>query len=226
MATKKKNNLFIERKKRAQKLFKKLRELFPDARIMLRYNNPWELLVAVMLSAQCTDKKVNEVTEKLFKKYKTIRAYATAPLKQFENDIYQTGFYHTKTKHIIATAQIILVQHNGKVPQTMEELIKLPGVARKTANIILGNAFGIVEGIAVDTHVRRFALKFGLSRHRDTNKIEKDLMEIIPQKEWLVASYLMIEYGRRICPARKHDCINHPLSKLYPPAARMWPKAG
>lgn len=217
-------NNVSERKKRAQKLFKKLRQLFPHARIMLHYGNPWELLVAVMLSAQCTDKKVNEVTKKLFKKYKTIHSYASAPLKQFEKDIYQTGFYHTKAKNIIATARILIKKYHGKVPQTMEELTSLPGVARKTANIVLGNAFGIVEGIAVDTHVRRFALKFGLSSHKDTNKIEQDLMAILPKKDWLQASYLMIEYGRHICPARKHDCTNHPLSKIYPRAAKTWPK--
>ena len=213
-----------ERIKRAQKLFKKLDELFSRAHIILTHKNAWELLVAVMLSAQCTDKKVNEVTPKLFKKYKTIRAYAQASQKELEKDIYQTGFYKTKAKHIIATAQIVVKKYRGKVPSTMEELITLPGVARKTANIILGNAFGVIEGIAVDTHVRRFALKFNLTGNQDPNKIEQDLMQILPQKRWLRASYQMIEYGRNICPARKHDCTNHPLSKLYPPAARIWPR--
>lgn len=213
-----------ERKKLAQVLFKKLQKLFPQARIMLTHKNPWELLVAVMLSAQCTDKKVNEVTQKLFKKYKTIHAYANAPITKLEKDIFQTGFYHTKAKHIKQTAQIILEKYNGKVPKTMKELISLPGVARKTANIVLGNAFGIIEGIAVDTHVRRFALKFDLTRQRNTDKIEQDLMRLIPQKDWMRASYQMIEYGRNICPARKHDCKKHPLSIIYPPAAHHWPK--
>jgi len=214
-----------ERKKRAQKLFKKLDELFPHARIMLKHTNTWELLVAVILSAQCTDKKVNEITPKLFQKYETIQAFARASQKELEEDIYQTGFYKTKAKHIIATARIILEKYKGKVPQSMEELITLPGVARKTSNIILGNAFGIVEGIAVDTHVRRFALKFGLTSYTDPSKIEQDLMQILPQKRWLQASYQMIEYGRNICPARKHDCTNHPLSKIYPHAAHAWPRS-
>jgi len=219
------NSKLIERKRRADKLFKALNKLFPDARIMLRHKNPWELLVAVMLSAQCTDKKVNEVTKALFKKYKTIRAYANAPLKQFEKDIFQTGFYHTKAKHIICTAQIILKKYKGEIPHTMEELTSLPGVARKTANIVLGNAFGVVKGIAVDTHVRRFSLKFDLTDHHNTDKIERDLMELIPPKKWLKVSYQMIEYGRQICPARKHNCVDHPLSKIYPPAAKTWPRS-
>ncbi|MFA7201951.1 MAG: endonuclease III [Candidatus Paceibacterota bacterium] len=213
-----------ERKNRAHVLLKALQKLFPQAHIMLIHKNPWELLVAVILSAQCTDKKVNEVTQKLFKKYKTIQAYAYGTITELEKDIFQTGFYHTKAKHIKKTAQIILEQYKGKVPNTMEELLTLPGVARKTANIVLGNAFGIVEGIAVDTHVRRFALKFNLTHHKNTNKIEQDLMRLIPKKYWLKASYQMIEYGRQICPARKHICKNHPLSKIYPPAAHTWPK--
>ena len=211
-------------KKRALVLLHTLQKLFPKARIMLTHKNPWELLVAVMLSAQCTDKKVNEVTKKLFKKYKTVSAYANASPREFEKDIFQTGFYKVKTKHIIETAQIIQKKYKGKVPHTMEELTALPGVARKTANIVLGNAFRVVEGIAVDTHVRRFALKFKLTHEQNTNKIEKDLMELFPKKDWLRASYQIIEYGRTICPARKHRCENHPLSKLYPPAAHIWPK--
>ncbi len=210
-------------KQRAQKLLRKLNSLFPHARIMLTHKNPWELLVAVMLSAQCTDKKVNEVTKTLFKKYKTIADYANAPRKELERDIYQTGFYRAKAKHIQESAHIILTQYKGKIPSTMKELTLLPGVARKTANIVLGNAFGVIEGIAVDTHVRRFALKFGLTKHRDPNKIEQDLMRLIPKSKWLQTSYQMIEYGRNICPARKHDCANHPLSKIYPPATQTWP---
>ena len=211
-------------KKRALVLLHTLQKLFPKAHIMLTHKNPWELLVEVMLSAQCTDKKVNEVTKKLFKKYKTVSAYANASPREFEKDIFQTGFYKVKTKHIIETAQIIQKKYKGKVPHTMEELTALPGVARKTANIVLGNAFRVVEGIAVDTHVLRFALKFKLTHEQNTNKIEKDLMELFPKKDWLRASYQIIEYGRTICPARRHQCENHPLSKLYPPAAHIWPK--
>ena len=212
------------KQKRALLLLRSLQNLFPRAHIMLTHKNSWELLVAVMLSAQCTDKKVNEVTRKLFKKYRTISAYANASPKEFEKDIFQTGFYKVKTKHIIETAQIIQKKYKGKVPHTMEELTTLPGVARKTANIVLGNAFGVIEGIAVDTHVRRFALKFKLTNEQNTDKIEKDLMKLFPKKDWLRASHQIIEYGRTICPARKHQCENHPLSKLYPTAAHTWPK--
>lgn len=210
-------------KERTKKLLKKLNSLFPYAQMALIHKNQWELLVAVILSAQCTDKKVNEVTKILFKKYRTITDYANAPRKEFEHDIYQTGFYHTKAKYIQKAAHIILTQYKGKVPSTMKELTALPGVARKTAHIVLGNAFGVIEGIAVDTHVRRFALKFGLTKHHNTNRIEQDLMRLIPKSKWLKVSYQIIEYGRNICPARKHDCTQHPLSKIYPPAAHTWP---
>jgi len=213
-----------ERKKRARKIVKKLQELFPRAAIVLKYNNTWELLVSVILSAQCTDKQVNIVTEKLFKKYKTLEDYAKVDLEEFEQDIKSTGFYHNKAKNILASAKIVKEQFDGTVPDTMEELLTLPGVARKTANVVLGNAFGIVEGIAVDTHVRRLAQKLGLTDNRDPVKIEQDLMELLPQKDWFFLTYGFIEYGRHICVSRKHkDCAEHALSKIYPKAALMWP---
>lgn len=213
----------MERKKRAQQIVKKLRELFPDAKIVLKYFNTWELLVSVILSAQCTDKMVNVVTEKLFKKYRTLDDYVKAKPKEFEQDIRSTGFYRNKAKNILASAQIIGEKFGGKVPDTMADLLILPGVARKTANVVLGNAYGIVEGIAVDTHVRRLSQKLGLTSNSDPNKIEQDLMKLLPKKDWFFFTYGIIEYGRQVCSSRKHDCINHPLSKLYPPAAIIWP---
>ncbi len=215
-----------ERICRARKLIAALKKLFPKADMVLDYKNPWECLVAVMLSAQCTDKRVNMVTERLFKKYRTLEDYLRADPKEFEKDIYSTGFYKNKTKNILAAAKIVKEKFGGKVPKTMEEVLLIPGVARKTANVVLGNVYGVVEGIAVDTHVRRFALKFGLTSHRDPKKIEKDLMEIIPKQEWFQFTYLAIEYGRQICPARRHSCENHPLSKICPRAARIWPGTG
>ena len=199
---------------KVKKIIDKLIELFPDAKIVLKYSNNWELLVAVILSAQCTDKMVNKVTDKLFKKYKTQDDYVKADPKEFEKDIRPTGFFRNKTRNILATAKIIGEKFEGKVPNTMRDLLTLPGVARKTANIVLGNAFGIVEGIAVDTHVRRLANLYGLTDHDDPDKIEQDLMKIVPRKEWFKFTYLMIEYGRKYCPARKHDHKNCPLVEL------------
>jgi len=211
------------RKERAAAIIKELTRLFPDARIALNYSNNWELLVTVVLSAQCTDKKVNEVTARLFKKYKTLDDYVNADQTEFEADIRQTGFFRNKTKNILAAAKMVKERFGGRVPGNMEELLLLPGVARKTANIVLGNAYGIVEGIAVDTHVRRLSLKLGLTDNEDPNKIEQDLMKLIPKEEWFVFTYRLIEYGRKICPARRHDCSSHPLTIIYPPAADRWP---
>jgi len=192
---------------------------------VLKYSNPWELLVAVRLSAQCTDKKVNEVTEKLFKKYRTLDDYVKADLKEFEQDIRPTGFYRSKAYTILAIARIVCKRHNRKVPDTMEELLELPGIGRKSAVIILGNAYGKKEeGIAVDTHVMRLSQKLGLTDHKDPVKIEQDLMKLLPKKEWFFFTYGMIEYGRHVCPKRRHkDCASHPLTKIYPEAANLWP---
>lgn len=217
------SKLFSDRKERARKVVKKLKELFPRAKMMLKYRNNWELLVAVVLSAQCTDKKVNEVTEKLFKKYQTLEGYVRAKPREFEQDIKSTGFYRNKAKNILAAAKIIKEKYKGKIPKTMEDILHIPGVARKTANVVLGNAYGVVEGIAVDTHVRRLCLKLGLTAHTNPVKIEQDLMRLLPKKDWFRFTYLMIDYGRAICPARKHDCKDHPLTKIYPKAANIWP---
>ena len=212
------------RKVRAKKIALVLAKLFPKASIALTYRTNWELLVAVELSAQCTDKKVNEVTKELFKKYRTLDDYVRAKPSEFEQDIRATGFYRNKARNVLAAAKIVKEKFHGKIPRTMEEILTIPGVARKTANVVLGNAYGVVEGIAVDTHVRRIALKLGLTDHDDPVKIERDLMEIFPKKDWFKLTYWLIEYGRHVCPARPHDCANHPLTKIYPPAAHIWPK--
>lgn len=213
---------FAERKKRALRIAQELKKRFPHAKISLRYSSPWELLVAVQLSTQCTDKKVNEVTGRLFKKYRSLGDYIAASPKEFEKDIHSCGFFRNKTKNILAASRMIKEKFGGKVPSTMTELLEIPGVARKTANVVLGNAYGIVEGIAVDTHVMRLSQKLGLTNHADPVKIEQDLMRMLPQKEWFDFTYRLIEYGRQICPARKHECKNHPLTKLYPKVAVIW----
>ncbi len=199
---------------RAKIICAELARLFPEAGMMLRFSNHWELVVAVSLSAQCTDKKVNEVTEKLFKKYPKLDDYIAADPREFERDIFQTGFYKAKTKNTLAAARMLKEKFGGVVPHTMEELQLLPGVGRKTANVVMGNAFGIAEGIAVDTHVKRLARKFGLTAHTDPAKIEKDLMKLIPQKDWFVTTYRFIEYGRAFCVARPHNHEACPISVL------------
>ncbi|MEK7612455.1 MAG: endonuclease III [Patescibacteria group bacterium] len=199
-------------KKKALTINRELKRLHPDAVIALQFKNHWELLVSVILSAQCTDKKVNEVTAKLFKKYKTLQSYVTANPKEFEQDIYQTGFYRAKTRNILRAAKMIKEKFGGKIPNTMREILELPGVARKTANVVLGNAHNVVEGIAVDTHVKRLTRLFGLTRHHDPVKIEQDLMALLPQKEWFGFTYRIIDYGRAHCTARcKH--VSCPLHK-------------
>ena len=189
----------------------RLNEIFPQAGMILKYSNPWELLVAVELSAQCTDARVNIVTEKLFKKYPTREDYISADPREFEKDIFQTGCYKNKTKNILAAARIVKENFGGILPKTMKDMLTIPGVGRKTANVVLGNAYGIAEGIAVDTHVMRLAQVLGLSKHRTPEKIERDLMKKIPQKEWFHATYLLIDYGRKYCTARPHDHERCPL---------------
>ncbi|HZX01237.1 MAG TPA: endonuclease III [Candidatus Paceibacterota bacterium] len=206
-------NEFKELKKRALKINAELKKLSPEAKIALKFSNNWELYVAVVLSAQCTDKKVNEVTEKLFKKYKKFEDYLKADPKEFEKDIYQTGFYHNKTKNILTGAEFLKEHFNGQLPKTIREMLTIPGIGRKTANVILGNAYGVVEGIAVDTHVMRLSKKLGLTDETDPVKIERDLMAIIPKKEWFALTYRLIDYGREYCVARPHANQNCPLYK-------------
>ncbi len=202
-----------KRKKLWAAYARKLKRIFPDAHCVLNYATPWELLVAVQLSAQCTDAMVNRVTEKLFKKYKTFDDYLRADPKAFEQDIFRTGFYRNKTKNILAAAKIVENRFGGKVPNTMEEILHIPGVARKTANVVLGNAYGVVDGIAVDTHMKRMARVWDLSDETHPEKIERDLMLIIPKKDWLISTYRLIEYGRKYCPARSHDHKVEPLAQ-------------
>ncbi len=197
---------FIEKQKRALAMVKILQKHDPHAHIVLQHKTPVQLLAAVILSAQATDKKVNEVTQTLFTKYKSVNDFAGANLKKFEQEIKQTGFYHAKAKNIIAAAKIIRDTYHGKIPNTMEEAIKLPGVGRKTANIVLGTLFGVKEGIAVDTHVRRLSQHFGWTKEKNPEKIEQDLMKLFPKKYWLVLPYLLVDYGRTICTARKCRC--------------------
>lgn len=199
------------RKDRVKKIIKVLKKLLPDAKIVLNYSSNWELLVAVVLSAQCTDKKVNEVTEKLFRKYRKLNDYVKANIKKFEQDIRATGFYRNKAKSILAAAKVVKEKFKGKLPKTMNEMLAIPGIGRKSANVILGNAYGVVEGIAVDTHVRRLSRLLGLTTQTDPNKIEKDLMRIVPKKDWFKFAYLLIDYGRKYCPARPHTYFKCPL---------------
>lgn len=206
-------------KKRADKVFKTLTKLFPNPKIALNFKTDWELLVAVELSAQCTDKKVNEVTPALFKKYKTLNDYvkaskSVAGVHGFEKDIHQCGFYRAKTKNILAAANVVKDKYHGKLPRAMDEMTTIPGVGRKTANVVLGNAFGVTEGIAVDTHVMRLSQVLGLTKEKTPEKIEKDLVRIIPKKDWLVDTYRLIEYGRKYCVARRHDHEHCPLTKV------------
>lgn len=185
-----------ERKVCAQKILRHLKQKYPRAKIALIFGNHIQLLVAVILSAQCTDKKVNEVTAKLFQKYKTINDFVNADPKIFEREIHSTGFYRAKTKNIIAAAKLIKKDFDGKLPHTMCEMIRIPGVARKTANIVLGNAYGVVDGIAVDTHVKRFANVCKLSDSDNPVKIEQDLMKLFPRKEWFSLTYRVVDHGR------------------------------
>jgi len=200
----------------ARRIFRMLMAEYPQTRCALDFSNPMETLVATVLSAQCTDKRVNMVTPGLFEKYPGVDAYADADREELERDIHSTGFFRQKAKNIIASAQIIRDRYDGKVPDTMEELVELPGIARKTANIILSNAYGRIEGIAVDTHVRRLSQRLEMSSHDDPNRIERDLMTLLPKKDWPVMSHLLIDHGRAVCYSRKPKCGICVLRKVCP----------
>lgn len=209
--------------KNIDKILALLKKTYPNAKIALLFSNPMELLVATVLSAQCTDKRVNIVTESLFKKYKNAKDYAKANMKTLEQEIRSTGFYRNKAKNIIGAAQKIIKDFGGKMPNSMEDLLKLPGVARKTANIIIFNAFNKTEGIAVDTHVRRLSQRLGLTKNKDPEKIEKDLMKLIPKKEWGRFSYLLIDHGRAVCDAKNPKCPECVLKTLCPSKKIFYP---
>jgi endonuclease-3 len=207
-----------DKSERAQKIIRLLEREHSDAKIALNYANPLELLVATILSAQCTDKRVNIVTKVLFKKYRIAEDYANADLKELEQDIRSAGFYRNKARNIRKCCQKLIEEYSSGVPETMNELLELPGVARKTANIVLQNAYGVIEGIAVDTHVRRLSTRLGLTQNKDPNKIEQDLMDIVPKKSWMHITDLLIFHGRRICEAKKPKCQACVLSELCPSA--------
>jgi endonuclease-3 len=200
----------------AAAIMKRLVEAHPYAKVALVFSNPLEMLISTVLSAQCTDKKVNEVTEVLFRKYRTAADYSEAPDGELEADIFATGFFNQKAKHLRGIGRALVERHDGKVPGTMEDLIALPGVARKTANIVLGNAFDVVEGIAVDTHVKRLAYRMGLSKHQDPGKVERDLMALLPRELWFKGSYILIDHGRTVCKARNPACANCPVNDICP----------
>jgi endonuclease III len=201
---------------RAPEIVRILSKAYPDARVALKFSTPLEMLVATILSAQCTDEKVNEVTASLFKKYRKPQDYLKVPEDELRADVKPTGFFNQKAAAIRGACQRIVEAYGGKVPDTMEELITLRGVARKTANIVLGNAYGKVEGIAVDTHVKRVANRLGLSDQRDPDKIEQDLMRVIPRYRWFPFTYVLIDHGRAICVARMPRCAECPVNHLCP----------
>jgi endonuclease-3 len=200
----------------SSKIIKELQARYPDTRSFLHYKSPFQLICAVILSAQCTDERVNKVVPDLFKAYPTAEKLAAAKLKDVEKLIKSTGFYHNKSKSLIACAQTLLSLYAGKMPRTIAELIKLPGVGRKTANVVLGEIYGISEGITVDTHVIRLSNRLGWTKHSDAVKIEQDLMKIIPKAEWLPISHRLIQHGRKVCHARTPLCGACPLAKWCP----------
>lgn len=203
---------------RAAAIYDRLLETYPDAGCALSYRNPFELLVATILSAQCTDARVNQVTPELFRRYPGPHELAGARQRDVEAIIKSTGFFRNKARNLIAMAQALVAEHGGEVPRTMDALRRLPGVGRKTANVVLGNAFGLAEGVTVDTHVARISRLLGLSSHRDPEKIERDLMERYPPERWTMLSHLLIVHGRQVCIARRPRCPLCPVADLCPSA--------
>ncbi|HSE42634.1 MAG TPA: endonuclease III [Acidobacteriota bacterium] len=202
--------------KRIGEIIKRMKKEYPGAKCSLNHTNAFELLVATILSAQCTDERVNKVTETLFQKYKKPADYLGIPEEQLQDEIRTTGFFRNKTKSIRGASQKLIDDFKGEVPKTMDELLSLPGVARKTANVVLGVAFGIADGIVVDTHVRRVSQRLRLTKHSDPEKIEKDLMKLVPKKDWVKFSHMLIYHGRYVCKAIRPDCENCVLNDLCP----------
>ncbi|HEY8204316.1 MAG TPA: endonuclease III [Pyrinomonadaceae bacterium] len=205
-----------QRKARTEQIIKLLKRAHPDAKCALNHSNPFELLVATILSAQCTDERVNKVTADLFRKYRKPEDYLKVPAVELQEDIRTTGFFRNKTKSIQGACAMLVDEFHGQVPKTMDELLKLPGVARKTANVVLGVAYGIPAGIVVDTHVTRVSRRLGLTKQKDAVKIEQDLMDLVPKKDWIIFSHLLIFHGRRICKARRPLCEECAVEKLCP----------
>jgi endonuclease-3 len=211
----------MKRQERANAIVEALRRVYPTAHCELDFASPLQLLLATILSAQCTDKRVNMVTPALFKKYKTARDFAYATQEEIERAVQSTGFYRNKAKSIRAACADLVAKHGGEVPQTMDALTALPGVGRKTANVVLGNAFGKNEGVVVDTHVSRLSQRFGLTRETTPEKIEQDLMKLIPRENWTDFSHWLIWHGRRRCAARKPDCVGCEIQALCPSAGKV-----
>jgi len=205
-----------ELKKRTRDIIRRLKRAYPDAKTALNHSNPFELLIATILSAQSTDVRVNIVTADLFRKYKKPEDYLKVSAHELEKDIHSTGFFRNKTKSIQGTAKLLTEQYGGEVPHTMDELLELPGVARKTANVVLGNAFGIKAGVVVDTHVTRLSHRLALSQEKTAEKIEQDLIPIVPKKDWVIFPHLIIYHGRKICKARNPLCEECAIEKLCP----------
>jgi len=216
---------FEERRQKVSIILPLLKEMYPAAKCSLDYRNPLQLLMATILSAQCTDERVNKVTPELFKKYRTAQALAAANQDELEKEIQSTGFFRNKAKSLRGMAAAIVEQHQGQVPQTMKELTHLPGVGRKTANVVLGNAFNIAEGVVVDTHVARVSARLGLTKETDPVKIEEDLVQVVPPQEWTLFSHLLIFHGREICQARRPKCSMCPLLP-HCPAGQKYMKKG
>lgn len=212
----------VERKARVRKIVAYLKKAYPKPKSELKHNTPFQFLVAVVLSAQCTDKAVNKVTDSLFKKYRTASDFARANPAVFTKEISSIPFFRNKAKAIIAAAKKVEQDFRGKLPKTIEEMTSLPGVGYKTANVILGEVYDIWEGIPTDTHVKRFAYRFDLSDQRDLKKISHDLEALVPKKDWKYVNNGLVLYGRYVCTARKHDCSVHPLTKLWPEAEARW----
>lgn len=205
-----------ELKTRTRDVIRRLKRAYPDAKCSLNHSNPFELLVATILSAQCTDERVNIVTADLFRKYKKPEDYLKVSPRELEKDIQSTGFFRNKTKSIQGTSKVLSEEYGGQVPHTMDELLELPGVARKTANVVLGNAFGVKAGVVVDTHVTRLSHRLAFTEQKTAEKIEQDLIEIVPKKDWVIFPHLLIAHGRKICKARNPLCAECPVEKLCP----------
>lgn len=209
------------RQERATLIFEGLRRAYPQAHCELQYSNPLELLIATILSAQCTDKLVNQVTPAVFQKYREAADYAKAPIEQLEGDLKRIGLYRNKAKNIKAACALLVELHGGEVPRDMASLTALPGVGRKTANVVLGNAFGLSEGVVVDTHVARLSARLGLTRESNPVKIEQDLVKLAPREHWTLLSHWLIWHGRRRCPARNPDCAQCEILKLCPSGQKV-----